>query len=126
VSGDDKPSASNVPVASEAALSDAFAEPDRPTVETIEACIAAGQTRDAILHSAALVDDVLAIGAQDRALAALLVGVSGPEWIRFQNSVAMARSGQSLSPQLAIECFAFALETSARCRHVVGWTEPTL
>jgi hypothetical protein len=123
--GDEEDPGEALGAMSEPAWSDAFAAPERPSVEKVEACIAAGDPREAVLQCAALVDVRLSALGADTALAALLVGTAGPQWMRFQNSVHIARSGQAVAPHLATECFAFALETSARCDRVVERSKPT-
>jgi hypothetical protein len=95
-------------------LSGAFAENDRAEVEAIERSLAAGDTREAVLQCAGVVARLLRVDGADQAAAALLVGVDGAEWIRFQSATRVARDGGSISPVIASECFAFLLTTASR------------
>lgn len=109
------PSPQQVPAPSpRGAWSEAFAETDRLIIERIEHLLAGGQLPEAVLRCAALVDKLLPTEAKDRSAAALLMGIEGHEWLRFQHAVQTARCGGHVSTRTALECFAFALSANAR------------
>jgi hypothetical protein len=92
-------------------------EDSSPEWADIERSLAAGEHRQAVLQCADLVGRLLTFWGMegvDPGLTALLLGISGADWIHFQRAVRVAREGGAIPTAVATECFAFVLGAASR------------
>jgi hypothetical protein len=97
-----------------ATSADAFHPRDQLDVEAAERALAEGDARGAVLACAAMAARLFRGGDVHAAVMALLLGVPGPAFLRFQSTVRAAREGGDVTLTMAMECFEFLLSAASK------------